>query len=787
MDFDDLISRMTLDEKVAMCSGATLWTSTAVPRLGIPAFKMSDGPNGVRGDSGTRGTCFPVGVALGASWDTELIAEVGRALADECRDKDVDVLLGPTINLQRTPLAGRNFECYSEDPFLTAELACAYTRAVQGAGVAVCLKHFACNESEFHRHSISSVVDPRTLRELYLLPFERAIREAGAWSVMSAYNRLNGIYCSSSKALLRDILKGEWGFDGVVISDWGGTYDTVPPALAGLDLEMPGPGQHMGEKLRAAVERGLVSEPVLDDKVRRQLRLMERTGRMERPEHAAERSSDHGELATRAAITGMVLLKNDGHILPLSGIRSLALIGPNAADPQIQGGGSSRVNARPRGSLAQALPFDVDLHPGCRAHRYLPLMRTNGWRAEFFAGFEFAGEAVAITHPKRSELVFFGRSNLPEDFSARLTTTFTPSVTGRHEFSLISAGLSRLFIDDALVVDNWDGWQSGTTYFGAGSDERIAAFDCVAGQPLEIRVEYSRETRPRFGGVRIGVLEPEPGDLMAEAVAAAATADTAVLVVGLNGEWETEGSDRVDMNLPGRQVELIRRVAAANPRTVVVLNAGSPIAMGDWIHSVKAVLQVWYPGEGFAAALAAVLTGEAEPGGRLPTTFPDRYEDHPALFNYPGEFGEVRYGEGLFMGYRGYDARHLAPAFPFGHGLGYTTFELVETAAASVEGEAVHWVMRLRNTGLRRGSTVVQVYNAPPVAASARPPKALCAFRKLTLEAGAEAEVAFSIPLSALTGFDPQAGQFRLEPGRHRLLAGFSASELRLATEVELN
>lgn len=775
---DSLISRMTLEEKVAMCAGSTLWTSTPVPRLGIPAFKMSDGPNGVRGDGRTPGTCFPVGTALGASWDVDLLAEVGQALARECRDKDVDVLLGPTINLHRSPLAGRNFECYSEDPHLTAELACAYTRAVQGEGVAVCLKHFAGNESEFHRHSISSVIDARTLRELYLLPFERAIREAGAWAVMSAYNRLNGVYCSANRWLLGDVLKGEWGFDGVVISDWGGTYSTVEPALAGLDLEMPGPAQRMGDKLLEAVRRGDVPEAVLDDKVRRQLTLMQRTGRLERPEHAPEKPSEHAELAQRAAVAGMVLLKNSGDLLPLQGLKSLAVVGPNAVAPQIQGGGSSRVNARVDDrvgdALARVLPgVEVSVHAGCLAHRHLPLL-AGAWSAEFFAGFECAGEPVLTRHPGRGELTFFGAVDaaVPEDFSVRLTLRFTPRVSGVHQFSLVSAGLSKLYLDDALLVDNWSGWQQGTTYYGAGSEEAMAEAVLVAGREVTIRVVYSRETRPRLGGVRIGMLEPEVEDLMADAVRAAEHADAVVLVVGLNGEWETEGSDRVDMNLPGRQLELIRRVSAVNPHTVVVLNAGSPVAMADWIHGVQAVLQIWYPGQALVAALAAVLSGAAEPGGRLPTTFPDRYEDHPALFNYPGERSEVRYGEGLFMGYRGYDRRGLAPAFPFGHGLGFTRFELVETADATVEDGAVHWRMRLRNVGRRTGSTVVQVYVASNVAM--RPPKTLCAFRKLTVEEGGEVEVAFRIP------FDRQ------EPGRYRLLAGFSAGDLRLATQWDV-
>lgn len=791
---DPLIAALTLEEKVAMCAGADLWTSTAVPRLGIPAFKMSDGPNGVRGAGRTPGTCFPVGTALGASWDVELLAEVGRALAQECRDKDVDVLLGPTINLQRSPLAGRNFECYSEDPHLTAELACAYTRAVQAEGVAVCLKHFAGNESEFHRHSINVVIDPRTLRELYLLPFERAVREAGAWAVMSAYNRLNGVYCSANRWLLGDLLKGEWGFDGVVISDWGGTYSTVEPALAGLDLEMPGPAQRMGDKLLEAVRSGEVPESVLDDKVQRQLQLMRRTGRIQRPEQAEERPSEHAELAERAAVAGMVLLKNRGDLLPLSGVRSLAVIGPNAVAPQIQGGGSSRVNARVDAALDVALArqgFDVSVHAGCLAHRYLPLLE-GAWSAEFFAGFEWAGEAVHRSRPKRGELTFFGafHAAVPADFSVRMTLRFTPRVTGCHQFSLISAGLSRLYVDDVLLLDNFSGWQAGTTFYGSGSQELIASLDLIAEREVTIRVDYSRETRPRLGGLRVGLLEPEVEDLMAAAVAAAEQADAVVLLAGLNGEWETEGVDRVDMHLPGRQLELIRRVSAVNPRTVVVLNAGSAVTMADWIHSVPAVLQIWYPGQAFAGALAAVLSGAAEPGGRLPTTFPDRYEDHPALFHYPGDRSEVRYGEGLFMGYRGYDRRGLAPAFPFGHGLGYTRFELLQDGAASLVEQAVHWTLRLRNGGLRAGTTVVQLYLAPLDMGAAgrrlmRPPKSLCAFRKVTVDAGSETELAFRVPLARLTCFDPQREAFVLEPGRYRLLAGFSAADLRLDTELE--
>jgi beta-glucosidase len=810
---DALLGQMELGEKVAMASGSGLWYSTPVERLGIPAFKMSDGPNGVRGEargSGVTSTCFPVGVALGASWDPDLLSEVGKALAAEARAKGVDVLLGPTINLQRTPLAGRNFECYAEDPHLTAELALAYTRGVQGRGVAVCLKHFVCNDSEFERHSISSVVDARTLREVYLRPFERVIREAGAWTVMSAYNRLNGEYCSANRWLLTDVLREQWGFDGVVISDWGGTADTAGPAVAGLDLEMPGPGRFMGERLQAAVDAGEVDEAHLDAKVRNQLRLMLRTGRLDDPEHRPEASGDapaHRALAHRAAIAGTVLLKNDRDTLPLSGVRRLALIGPNAVEPQIQGGGSSGVSPHfvddPETALREALPgVDVQVSRGCRAHRYLPVLpmdqcRTGadadraGLEASFHAGFEFAGEPVALTHPRRSNLVFFGNFNdaVPEEFSAVLRTWFTPKVDGEHRFSLLTAGRARLSVDGVPVVDDWEAWTPGESYFGNGGVEQFGTVELRAGEAVLVEVHYSREgTRrgaPSLSGVRIGMLEPEPFDLLTDALDVARDAEAAVVVVGLNSEWETEGVDRVDMGLPGPQVELVRRVLAVNPNTVVVINAGSPVDTSAFRYDARAILQVWYPGQAFGRALADVLAGAEEPGGRLPMSVPDRLEDHPAFLDYPGEFGEVRYGEGVFIGHRGFRARDVAPAYPFGHGLGYTRFDLGSTVA-KLEGDVVRVLTQLHNIGARAGSTVLQVYFSGPGEVARRAPGELCAFRRVHLDAGTHCEVEFEIPLERFAYFDPRAECFRTEAGPTRLAVGFSSADLRGRAEVTL-
>lgn len=805
---DALIEAMTLEEKVALAAGSGLWYSTGIERLGIPAFKLSDGPNGVRGDGrgGVTSTCFPVGVALGASWDVELIEAVGEALADEARAKGVDVLLGPTINLQRTPLAGRNFECYSEDPHLTSELAIAYTRGVQSRNVAVCLKHFICNESEFERQSMSSDVDPRTLREIYLRPFERAIREAGAWSIMSAYNRLNGEYCSGSEWLLNQVLRARWGFDGVVVSDWGGTYETEAPARAGLDLEMPGPARMMGERLLDAVQAGRVETASLDIRARRLLRLMARTGRLDAPEHVPETSGDDPDrraLAHRAAIAGSVLLKNERETLPLRNVSRIALIGPNAVAPQPQGGGSSGVTPHfvvsPEAGLRASLPHaDVQVARGCRSHRYLPLLppemcRTEsegdraGLEVSFHAGHDFTGAPVRVRRPRRSQLVFFGDfdPDVPREFTAVVRTWLTPRYSGEHAFSLLTAGRARMLIDGQLVVDDWDQWTPGESFFGNGGSEQRGTIELEAGRPVAVEVRYSREAAPQFAAVRIGMQEPEPFDLMTDAIDVAREADTAVVLVGLDGEWETEGVDRETMGLPAPQIELIRNVIAANANTVVVINAGSPIDTSPFRYEARAILQLWYPGQSFGSALADVLTGVAEPGGRLPMTLPERFEDHPAFLNYPGEHGHVRYGEGVFIGYRGFQSREVMPAFPFGHGLGYARFEL-EEASAELEEECVRLRVRIRNVSDRAGATILQSYFRGPAEGIARPVRELCDFCRVSLDAGESCAIERRIPLARFAYFDPREDVFRNEAGSTRIDVGFSSADVRSRLDVTL-
>ncbi len=688
---DALVGAMTLEEQVALLAGADFWTTVPIERLGIPAIKVSDGPNGARGGGslvgGVRAASFPVGISLGASWNPELVEEIGAALAEEALSKGARVLLAPTVNLHRSPLNGRNFECYAEDPYLSAQMAVAYIRGLQGRGVAATVKHFVGNESEFERMTINSEIPERALREIYLLPFEAAVKEAGTWAVMSAYNRVNGTYASENARLLQTILREEWAFDGVLMSDWFATHSTVDAANNGLDLEMPGPARFRGDALVAAVRAGEVSGEAVRDSARHVLRLIARVGAFEDPTIPEEQAQDrpaHRALIRRAGAEGTVLLKNEG-LLPLDkgALRKIALIGPNAKTAQIMGGGSAQVNAHYRISpwegIAAQVGEDVELgyELGATNFRMLPVL-DQPFTLDFYASPDLSGEVVARSDSAEGEVMWLGEvaSGVPPvNFSARLATTVTPDATGEYHFSLVSAGLSRLFVGGQLLIDNWESYARGDNYFGEGSPEVLGTIPLEAGQSYRVVVEYSYPTTGalHLKAVRVGMVQPLGDEAIERAARLAADSDVALLFVGMNGGWDTEGLDRPDIQLAGRQDELIARVAAANPNTVVVLQSGGPIAM-PWLEQVPAVLQLWYPGQEVGNTIADVLFGEVAPSGRLPQTFPMRLEDNPAFVNYPGENGKVLYGEGIFIGYRYYDTKRIAPLFPFGHGLSYTTF-----------------------------------------------------------------------------------------------------------------
>lgn len=802
MNENDLVAAvrtLPLERMVELTAGSDLWHTVALSELGLRAARVTDGPNGARGHvfDGEPSTCFPVGTALASTWDVDLVREVGRALAAETLAKDARVLLAPTVNLHRHPLAGRNFEAFSEEPFLSSQLAVAYISGVQDLGVGACVKHFVGNESEYQRHSMSSDVDERTLHEVYLRPFRAAV-DAGVWAVMAAYNRLNGIAASDHRQLLTSVLRDEWGFDGIVMSDWGGTRSTIASIEAGLDLEMPGPPRRRGADLVEAVANGQVSRETVE---RSAVRVAEFIERCNRPLPENTEPIEPDDVADEAALRSMVLLRNNG-VLPLAG-GSLAVVGPNADPGQIQGGGSSRVVPRRQVTPVEGLRdhgrvVSVVHEPGCRIDKYaraLDARRTTapsgepGALLELFESTSLEGAPVESRVVRSLSQRFYGEIPSLRDsrtFGARLTATFVADVTGSHRVGLATSGTATMRIDGRPVLEASSHHGTGDTFYGWGTDEHVAEIILDEGQTVEVVVEYARDNDASIGGVMVGLSPPDPVDAFERAVEAARAADVAVVVVGLDGVWETEGNDRESLALPGRQDELVHAVASVNPSTVVVLNTGSPVVM-PWLDDVAAVLWAPYPGQGFGTALATLLLGDEDPSGRLPTTFPRRIEDTPAFPNYPGVDGHVSYAEGLHLGHRHYDKHAIEPAFCFGHGLSYTTFEIGEPTVDPSDGHRLHISLPVRNTGDRTGSTLVQLYVSRPNSDVDRPVKELAGFSRIRLAAGEVGTMAFALSADDLKHWDPTTGGWTVEPGLVRLMLGTSSRSINAALEVHLD
>lgn len=801
---DELVREMTLDEKISMLAGAGLWQTVRVQRVGVPTFKVIDGPNGGRGALGTMGpssACTPVGIALGATWNIELVGRIGALLGGEVKSKGAQILLGPTVNTHRSPIAGRNFECFSEDPFLSGELATAYINGLQTQGVGACIKHFVCNDQEFERMSISSEVEERPLREIYLEPFRKAIALARPWAVMSAYNRVRGQHASENDYLLKTILKGEWGFEGIVMSDWYGTYTEKVPG-GGLDLEMPGPARSMSARNVAnALEDDTLTEQALDDKVRRLLRTIERAGLFANTppqQECAEDTPENRKVIRAAAQEAIVLLKNAGNILPLKGVKSMAVIGENAHWAQIMGGGSSMVVPHyivsPLNGIRSRAgeKVKVGYAPGCFIHRTLPapapetLSTGDGERGLVFEVFDNLDMSGSPAFAQVNEHVQFGwfaecMPNVNQTrFSVRLSGFFTPKESGTHTFGFGTVGRGRLFFDDHELLDNW----SAPAPYG----QKTVEVQLVAGERHALRIEYAWEGSPLWRSLTFSHLPPQAPDLLAEALDLAKSSEVAIVIAGLTPEWESEGFDRVDMRLPGGQDELIEKVAAANPNTVVVLNCGSPLEM-PWLDKVAGVVQLWYDSQEQGNALADILFGDVAPSGKLPITFPKRLQDNPSYINFPGENGEVQYGEGLFVGYRYYDKKDVEPLFPFGFGLSYTTFEygklhLTRSDFRVVDGLDVS--LEVRNTGKSAGKEVVQVYVRDVHSSLMRPEKELKAFAKVALDPGQVTTVKLHLDREAFWFYDPAHGGWITEPGEFEIAVGSSSRDIRLAGTVRL-
>lgn len=659
------LSDMTTEEKASLTSGENFWATKAVERVGIPSIVLTDGPHGVRLQresadhlglaNSVPATCFPPAVALGAVWDAELVARVGVALGEEAKAEGVGVLLGPGINIKRSPLGGRNFEYFSEDPYISGVLGAALVNGLQSQGVGSSLKHFAANNQEADRMRVSADIDERPLREIYLRGFQRVVTEAKPWTVMCSYNKINGVYSSENPWLLTHVLREEWGYDGLVVSDWGAVSDRVAALKAGLDLEMPATGGVTDAKIVAAIADESLDPSVLDTAAHRALTLVERTLEQADPSATYDKDAHHA-LAREVAGRGIVLLKNDDDILPLSASAKLAVIGEFARTPRYQGAGSSLIN---------------------------PTKLDNA-------------------------------------------------------------------LDEITVL---------------GSDVTFAAGYAVEGTDAASRAQ---------------------SDLVAEAVAAAAAADVALVFLGLPAGDESEGFDRTHIELPAEQTELLDAVVAANPRTVVVLSNGSVVRLSGWADRVPAILEGWLLGQAGGGATADVLFGVVNPSGRLAETIPVRLSDTPSYLDFPGENSHVRYGEGLFVGYRYFDARTMAVSYPFGHGLSYTSFGYAGLAvSASDAGLSVS--VEVTNTGTRAGHEVVQAYVGLPGSTVVRAPRELRAFATVALEPGETKRVNLDIPREDLAYYNVPAAGWTVEGGDYLVEVGASSRDIRLQASTTVD
>jgi beta-glucosidase len=794
-----ILKQMTLEEKISMLGG-TGFASKPVSRLGIPSLNMTDGPVGVRWG---QSTAFPASIAMAATWDPPLIHRVGQALGLEVTAKGRNMLLGPCININRVPVGGRSFESFGEDPYLMSRMAVEYIRGVQSEHVIACAKHFAANNQEFERTTIDEKVDERTLREIYLPAFRAAVQEGGALSVMSAYNKLNGHWCSENAYLLTDILKREWGFRGFVVSDWGAVHSTTPTANAGLDIEMP-TGVFLNDSLLLpAVKNGEVSETVIDDKITRMLRVMYMAGLFEPPPPpggTAVNASGSGPLARAVESAGIVLLKNRNSLLPVdpSRVHTIAVIGPNAAAARTGGGGSAFVSASYAVSPLEGITsraagkMAIRSAPGCLLAGEMPAVESGalrppsaavgmtGLQGEYFANQELRG-IPALTRIDRQVNFDWGADppagGLPQEhFSVRWTGSIIPPETGECELSIRSDDGSRLYLNGELFIDNW-GDHAGLS--------KSRGIRLEKGKEVAVKLEYYQNS----GGalVRLG-WQSKHNDLLAPAVELAKKADLAIVCVGNSNNIETEGIDRTSIALPAGQDELVEAVAKANPRTVVVLATGAPVLM-PWVDRVDGIVQAWFGGQEVGNALAGILFGDINPSGKLPVTFLRAWEDTPVLSSYPGREGKTEYAEGIFVGYRYYDREKKEVLFPFGHGLSYTQFSygpltVMTPSGSSKRARAVS--IEVTNSGGRPGEEVVQIYVGDRHAPVPRPPAELKAFAKVSLAPGEKKTVLFTLDESSFAYFDTPSGRWTVAPGTFEILAGSSSRDIRSRATTEI-
>ncbi|HTY39178.1 MAG TPA: glycoside hydrolase family 3 C-terminal domain-containing protein [Bacteroidota bacterium] len=797
----DLLSKMTLEEKIDMLGGVEGFYIRPCGRLGIPKVKMADGPLGVRNYG--KSTAFPAGIAFAASWNKALVEEYGKAIGTEARAKGVHIMLAPGVNIYRAPMCGRNFEYYGEDPYLASRMVVGYVTGVQSKGVVATAKHYAANNEEYDRHTVSSDVDERTLREIYLPTFRAAVEEAHVGSVMNSYNLINGIHAAQHQHLLNEVLKGDWKFDGFVMSDWGSTYDGVASANGGLDLEMPS-GVHMNrDTLMPAIKSGKLGTATIDDKVRRMLRVMFRFGFFDKPQQDTTLplyNPDSKVVALQAAREGSVLLKNMNNVLPLDRavVKSIAVVGPNAYPAVTGGGGSSTIQPFRSVSVLDGIITAAGQHtkvyfaPGTEVDiqsifKFSEFMTTSpdnkqvrGLKGEYFTNRSLSGQP-ALTRIDRHVAFQWGEGSpasvIPEDdFSARWTGRITPETDGEYEFFVQGDDGFRLTVGDKLLIDEWH---------DQAAMMKRASLPLKGGSAVDIKLEYYEHS----GNAEISFGWSKTENVAnSEAVKVAALSDAAIVCVGFNSSSEGEGFDR-PFDLPNEQVELIRAVAGVNKRTIVVLTAGGNVGMTGWLNDVAGLLHVWYPGQEGGTAVAEILFGDVNPSGHLPATFEKRWEDNATFNSYYAKDKHLEYTEGVFVGYRHFDSKNIEPLFPFGFGLSYTTFEyknLHVTPSASASDPKIQVEFEITNTGERTGSEVAQVYVGEMNPSLPRPPKELKGFEKVSLKAGESTKVSVSLDKNAFAYYDVAGKRWAINPGRFLVSVGSSSRLIRFSQAVTL-
>jgi beta-glucosidase len=794
---DSLLKQLSLEEKVDLIGGVDDFYIREIPHIHFPRLKMSDGPIGVRNYGPS--TAFG-GVGMAAAWDPELTQRVGKTVGQDARARGVYFMLGPGVNIYRSPLNGRNFEYFGEDPFLAARTAVAYIEGVQSQGVSSTVKHFMGNNSEFDRHNSDSIIDERTMRELYLPAFEAAVKEANVGAVMDSYNLTNGVHLTQNAYFNTDIAKNEWGFKGIMMSDWGGTYDAVGAANGGLDLEMPS-GKFMNrELLLPAVHAGKVSEATIDDKVRRILRTAIRFGWLDRDQTdtSISRLNASGDQVTlEGARAGMVLLKNDGNLLPLdkAKIKSIAVIGPDAYPAQPVGGGSGAVQPFFAASFLEGIAKSLGAGAKVYYAAGIPTLdemakqtkftteaggRTAGLKAEFFDNASLSGKlGIERVDKKASYDPGASGGEAANDGSIRWTGYFTPATPGDYLAFVQGPGENggyRLYVDKKLVIDDW------TQAYAFLSQVKIP----LQPGPHEVRLEYF--VRKGWGKQKLdfGIVRPE--DLVsAESKAVAAQADVVVLAVGFDQSIEGESGDRMFVLPPG-QDELINQIAAANKNTIVVVTSGGGVDMTPWVDHVPALFEAWYPGQEGGTALAQLLFGEFSPSGKLPMTFDRRWEENPTHDSYYPKSGDkkVTYTEGVFVGYRGYDKSGVKPLFPFGYGLSYTTFAYKNLTVfpSTSAGHPVEVRFEVTNTGNRAGAEIAQVYVGDSHSSVPRPKKELKGFAKVSLAPGETRQVTIKLDRRAFAYYDVKTHDWKVEPGDFDLYVARSAAQVELTGKV---